>query len=315
MSARLFSSGATFLADYGLRGLALAATLTLMFPPSQWTLHLGQINFIALLFIAAAWRSRERAVSGAYVMGATLIKPVYVVLLAYAILRRDRRALAVALLSGTSICLLTLAVFGAGVFRSYIVNNPITHALPRLGPTYFTEITNRNQSLLAWVLRLAPYHPRRGLVTQDPFYLALAGAVGAVAAWAIARVHRAPDGGELLFAILLTTGLIIYPWTLTHYFTTLMAPLLYLWTHRGTKLASPLVVGALITGVFMTLQYHEGNIGILACAAVWIALIARATMAERPPRRTVRDPAREYSPAASLPLPAAPQRAHIRLHL
>ena len=287
----------TFLADFGRRGLALAATLTLTFPPSQWTLHLGQINFLALLFIAAAWRSRERAASGAYVVGATLIKPVYFVLLAYAILRRDRRTLVVALLSGAAICVLTLAVFGPGVFRSYIENNPVTHALPRLGPAYFTEITNRNQSLLAWVLRLVPYHPARGLVTQDPLYLALAGAVAVLAAWAITRAHRAADGGELSFAILLTTGLIIYPWTLTHYFTTLIAPLLYLWTRRRTRLATAVVVGALITGVFVVLQYHEGNIGILACAAVWIALIARSMRSDR------------------RPLPAAPQHAHIRLHL
>jgi len=184
--------------------------------------------------------------------------------------------LVVALLSGAAICVLTLAVFGPGVFRSYIENNPVTHALPRLGPAYFTEITNRNQSLLAWVLRLVPYHPARGLVTQDPLYLALAGAVAVLAAWAIARAHRAADDGELSFAILLTTGLIIYPWTLTHYFTTLIAPLLYLWTRRRTRLATAVVVGALITGVFVVLQYHEGNIGILACAAVWIALIARS---------------------------------------
>jgi glycosyl transferase family 87 len=266
----------TLLPTRDARGLMLAAGLTLIFPPSKWTFGYGQINFIALLFIMAAWSARNRSMAGAYLVGAAVIKPVYVVLWVYPLLRARWRTLIVGFLTGAALCLAAIGVYGTNVFLSYLRDNPVTTRLPLLGPSYFSDIVNRNQSLLGAILRLVPYQPAHGLPTSDPIYLAAAFAVIAVAAWAVAQAIRMPDGEGLVTAILLPTGLLIYPWTLTHYFVVLIAPMLFLWERRGTSPIGVALTAALITCVFLIMQYHSGNIAIVGCALLWAALIAIA---------------------------------------
>jgi hypothetical protein len=265
----------TFFPSRGGRGLALAAALTCLWPATIATFQLGQTNFLALLFVLAAWRTRERPVSAVSIAGAALVKPVYHILWLYPLLRARWRTLAVGAGVVVALCLVSVGVFGVDTFVTYFRDSP----LKRNPGAVFAE--PGNASLLGAILRFSHYAPAGyapdSHLTSNPVFLAAAGVVLLVTVWAVLRIPRTREGTEHALATLIPAGLLIYPATGANYSVVLLAPLCYLWSRHATDRASALRLALLIALLYPITRYHGDAYAVAATALVWVTLVVLAT--------------------------------------
>jgi hypothetical protein len=268
-----------FLPDSAAEGLALTFTLALLLPGTIATFGHGQVNFIAVLCVLAAWRVRNRAVSGAYLVGAVIMKLLYAALWLYPVLRRRWHPLVGIGLASAVAMLASVAVLGWNVVVTYVTDNPVVHRMPS---HYFQ--TSVNQSLLGASLRLVPYHmPVFGPPTHHPLYVATAMIVGLITALLVIRVPQTEDGEAAALILLILSGMLIYPWTLSNYFVLLLVPMGFLWARR-TK--SPLGVGwtiILLSAVYPITFVSNGLYSIVATILLWLATCIVAVHAIRKP--------------------------------
>lgn len=267
----------TFFASRGGRGLALAAALTCLWPGTIATFQLGQTNFLALLFVLAAWRTRERSVSAVYIAGAALVKPVYHILWLYPLLRARWRTLAVGAGVIAALCVASVGAFGVDTFVTYFRDSP----LKRNPAAVFAE--PGNASLLGAILRLTHYAPAGyapdNRLTSNPLFLAATAVVLVVTVWTVLRAPRTQEGGEHTLATLIPAGLLIYPATGANYSVVLLAPLCYLWSRHAANRAIALGVAVLIALLYPITRYHGGSYAVVATALVWVTLIVLAPAA------------------------------------
>jgi len=258
-----------FLADRGARGLALAAALTCLLPAGWLTLGDGQTNFLTLMFVLAAWRTRDRAVSGVCLAAAAIVKPLYAIVSLYPLVRRRWGAV---LASALTVVLATTAAtvaFGADTVLTYIRDNPAK----RLPASFFsTEWTN--QSLAAMVVRFAPHEWVTANPVSNPLYLGLAAMVLAVTVWVASRVPRTAEGEDCAFALFVPASLLVYPATLGMYSVMLLPPLLVLWRLRRVWTDGVVWIAALAAAVYTVTHVDDAHFSVIATVLVWAALVA-----------------------------------------
>jgi hypothetical protein len=102
----------TFLPEPGVENLALTLTLALLLPSTLATFGHGQVNFLAVLYVVAAWRTRQKTVSSVYLVGAAILKLLYGELWLYPVLRRQWAPLKGIVAAGTGATLASIAAFG-----------------------------------------------------------------------------------------------------------------------------------------------------------------------------------------------------------
>jgi Glycosyltransferase family 87 len=257
--------------------LALVLALALLLPATHATFFHGQINFLAVLCVLLAWRLRDRAAGGAYLVGAAVVKLMYGALWLYPVLRRKWQGLVGLVVAGLVACLASLLAFGAGTFATYLHDNPVVHRMPAY---YFSTFVN--QSLLGAALRLAPYanSPKFGPPVHDPLYLVASAIVGLVTAWLVIRQPRTDEGEHLSLVLLILMGMLIYPWTLSNYFVVLLIPIAYLWS-RWAGLWSTLVV---IAAVYPVTHVANGLYSIVATLLLWVMVVVLAARHAEPLR-------------------------------
>lgn len=278
--AMVFLLWRIFLPGSGAVGLALAFTLTLLLPGTITTFGSGQVNFIAVLCVLAAWRTRNRAASGAYLVGATVMKLLYGALWLYPVLRRRWHPLIGIFLAGAGAMLASLAVLGPHVIATYVTDNPVVHRMPSY---YF--MTNVNQSLLGASLRLIPYHmPAFGPPTHHPLYIISAAIVGLITVLLVVRAPHNAQGEALALTLLLLGGMLIYPWTLSNYFVILLVPMGFLWATRKQSLLGVVGTTILLSTVYPITYIQNGRYSILATIFLWLAICVIATHAIRASR-------------------------------
>jgi Glycosyltransferase family 87 len=257
--------------------LALVLALALLLPATHATFFHGQINFLAVLCVLVAWRMRDRALSGAYFVGAAVVKLMYGALWLYPLLRRQWRAVAGTVVAGLVACLVSLLAFGAGTFATYLRDNPVVHRMPT---AYFSTFVN--QSLLGAALRLVPYANSStfGPPVHDPLYLATSVLVGLVTVWLVVRQPRTADGEDISLVLLILMGMLIYPWTLSNYFVVLLIPIAYLWSRWGGLWWTLVVLAA----VYPVTHVANGLYSIVASGLLWGTMVVLAARQVQPLR-------------------------------
>ncbi len=256
----------TFLPDQKWEGVALMFTLAALLSGSIATFGHGQVNFLAVLLVLLAWRSRNRAVSGAYMAGAVILKLLYGCLWLYPLLRRKWRPLTGITVAGAASVFASVAALGWQTVLTYFRDNPVMHRMPSY---YFS--THVNQSLLGESLRLVPYHMSAfGPPMHDPLYLITAAIVGVVTVVLVFRAPATEEGEAVAFNLLILGGMLIYPWTLSNYYVLLMVPMAFLWARAG-KL--PLGAGwtvLLLSVVYPITYYGAGVHSVWATILLWL---------------------------------------------
>ncbi len=254
-----------FLRDRGLEGLGLVAALTLLLPATGVTFALGQNNFLALLLVLAVWRLRDRQDSALAIICASVVKPLYYILWLYPLLRGRWRTLLLGAIGTAVLCGLVIAIFGFDTFATYFRDNPVKR-LP-----YHVLIEPANTSLHASILR-------HGSRLSELQFFAAAGLVLLVSVWASLRAVRTPEGSELAMALLLPTGVLLYPGAETHYTVVLLAPLVWLWSRHATTAVRGICIALMIALLYGVTHYDAGHDAIVGTAALWITLITLAVL-------------------------------------
>ena len=269
----------TFFPDGGPVELATVAALVLLYRPTYLTFAFGQTSFLMLLALIAFWRTRDRPLSGVFLAAGTFVKPIFAFFVLYPLLRRNWRAIAVAVATGGVLSAITLVLFGPQVFITYFTSNPVGRA-----PTWLYTL-HENQSLLSAMLRLAHYDGVHGAPLLYPPFLIAAALIVGLTMWAALRLPR--ERGALALALMVPAALLIYPQSLDHYAMLLLVPMFYIWTHRAEyELSSGFAVGFL-TAEYGIIRYDLGAIETLATLSVWLFLLA---LAFRPVRSRMAEP-------------------------
>jgi hypothetical protein len=266
-----------FFRGEGWEGWAFILTLALLLSGTIATFGQAQISFIAVVCVLAAWRSRDRAASGVYLVVAAVMKLLYGFLWLYPVLRRRWTPLVGIAVAGTVAVVASIAALGWKVFATYLFDNPVSHRMP----SYYFTISG-NQSLLGACLRIFPYHRAPfGPPIGHPAYIVSAVIAGVVTGWAVVRQPRTPEGEDTAYVLLILGGMLIYPWTLSNYFVLLLVPMGFLWLRRAN---SPIGAGwtiILLSAVYPITYYRLGGYAIVATILLWFAILAIAVHAIR----------------------------------
>jgi hypothetical protein len=210
----------TFLRETSIMGIVAAAALVVTMPPARSTAWFTQTNFMLLLLFVLAVRSEQRPIAGLYVALGAVVKPYFLLLLAYFLLKRVYKPVVVAgaaLLLSVVIC---GALFGMAPLASFLASNPASRV-----PGYVVA-EPINQSLIGLIVRHTS-GTLEGSMLGQPVYLGLATLLALTSVW-IARRARWEYG----LASFLLLALLLYPATLAHYSLVIIAPLLALWRDR-----------------------------------------------------------------------------------
>jgi hypothetical protein len=256
-----------FFPDRSKEKLALIVALTLLLPATLATFFHGQINFLAVLCVLLAWRSRDRAVSGAYFVGAAIIKLLYGALWLYPLLRGRWRAVVATAVTAVVACLASVIAFNPGTFPTYLHDNPVVHRLPA---AYFSLFVN--QSLLGAITRLVPYTHGSpfGPPVHDPLYVAASAIVGIVTVWLVFRQPKTAEGEDMSIVLLLLMGMLIYPWTISNYFVILLIPICYLWARFPRSVWLLIVIAV----TYPVSHVANGEYSIVATLLLWGTAVA-----------------------------------------
>jgi hypothetical protein len=210
----------TFLKESHLLGLLVAGALLLAFPSARSTAWFTQTNFMLLLLFVLAMRAGSTPAAGVYVALGAIVKPYFLFLLGYLLLKKAYKAIALAVAVLALSVALCGALFGMQPLASFVASNPASRV-----PGYVVgELIN--QSLIGTIVRGtgATLH---GSVLRQPLYLGIAMLLSSISIW-IARRSRS-DHALSLFLLL---ALLVYPATLAHYSLVILAPLMALWRDR-----------------------------------------------------------------------------------
>ncbi len=254
-----------FLPERGGTGLALMFVLALLLPGSIATFGHGQVNFMAVLFVLMAWKARQRASAGVWLVAATVMKLLYGALWIYPILRKQWRAAAGIAVATVCACLASIVAFGWTNFMTYITDNPAAHRMPS---SYFALYVN--QSLLGASLRLFPYHmPVFGMPTHNPLYVVSALIVAIITGCILIRLPHTQEGDDLTFTLLILSGMLVYPWTLSNYFVLLLIPVGHLWLRRVDSPLGYKWAIIVISAIYPITYFANGLYCILATLLLW----------------------------------------------
>jgi hypothetical protein len=210
----------TFLKDRGILGLLIAAALVAMLPPARSTAWFTQTNFMLLLLFVAAVRAEERPVAGVYVALGAIVKPYFLFLLGYFLLKKAYKPIALACAVLVLSVLLCAALFGIEPLRTFVASNPASRV-----PGYVVG-EPINQSLIGTIV----HHTTgtlEGSILGQPVYLGVATLLALVSV-GVARRARWHHG----LSLFLLLALLLYPATLAHYSLVIIAPLLGLFRDR-----------------------------------------------------------------------------------
>lgn len=146
---------------------AASAVSALVFFPTVQAVELGQIqNWINVAFAlaCAAWTSDRRALAGAAVGLACIVKPQFGLLLLWSVARRDWRFSAGLVAVGAVVAPVALYVYGLGNHLSYL---QVLQFLSRHGESFFHNNSingilhglSSGQDILVWSNRFPDYDP------------------------------------------------------------------------------------------------------------------------------------------------------------
>lgn len=202
-------------------------TLVILFTPTVFTIEMGQLNIILLLFVLLFWKDRDSFRGGIWLAIASFVKPIALFLLLYVLLKRKWQLFGSMLVSMAVISIVTILCFGSDMFISYFIDNPISSDMPLY--LYTEEI---NQSILGNILRITNYDIANHSPYVHPLFI---GAVLTLLAISSLTIYFLDQNNEdWLLGLNITLALLVFPKTLTHYSFLLLVPMLLLLKYRVT---------------------------------------------------------------------------------
>ncbi len=236
----------SFFDQRGIKWGLLVAILVLIHPGTRKNLSFSQSHFFILLSLVCAWKTRNKAISGMWIALATVVKPLAVIMGFYLLLRKNYKALGLAILTGMIMSLLSIAFFGFDTFITYFLANP------NLRVSYEQYIGTSNQSLLAYILRGFAEQPLSTVPMRHPLFLVsslmLFGS-SLVLGW----YDQDPEK-NWSWALFLCCGLLLYPGTLTIYSIYLLVPIL-LSIYQGHQMPNRRSLPSWLLFLFIPLLY------------------------------------------------------------
>lgn len=198
----------TFFDIKSWRSWALVCIVILAIRPLRINITFAQTLIFLLFLLILVFKYREKRIAGLFLSISIFIKPFALILIVYFLLRKRWDILVSFLISTLLIGLLTLSIIGINPFLEYLFNSP-THRIP---PEVLYE--NVNQSLFAVLYRaLGNIHLAKLLYYSSSILLL------GISGFAIYHVSKNRTSINLLFPLLLSLALLIYPNTLEHYGT------------------------------------------------------------------------------------------------
>jgi Glycosyltransferase family 87 len=234
-----------FLRDQGLIGVVTAGAMVAVLPPARSTAWFAQTNFMLLVLFLLMIRDREKKRAGIFLAMGAIIKPYFLVLLGYFLIKKAYKTVAVAAAALLASLALSAVFFGLAPLESFITSNP-TSRIPAY--VYGEPI---NQSLSGMLVRSIG-GTLEGSILHQPVYLAIATLLGLTTAWIVRH-----ENGQHGLCLCLLLALLLYPATLAHYSLLLIAPLLALWRDRRALLLGPAGVLGLFAVVYIILGWDR----------------------------------------------------------
>lgn len=194
-----------FFQNTDFKGWELVSILLMLTGTFYSVINYAQTLIFLLFFFLLIYGNKEKPMAGVYLAISIFIKPFAVVFFFYFLIKKKWSVIASFIASTAVLLILSLVVFGYQPFYEYIFNNP-SHRVPNV---VFNEVTN--QSLLAILTRLLNNAP----VTRIVYYL-LSFVMVLISGIMILRLNK-DKKYDLIFPLLLSVGLLIYPNTLYHY--------------------------------------------------------------------------------------------------
>lgn len=194
-----------FLKADRLNGILLVTILFFIFSPARATVFFSQTNFILLYLLLMMQKYAHAGFAGIFLAIAIFTKPYMIIFLAFFVLIKNWKAVIYFILSSVALVAFTAAIFGTAPFKSYIFDNP-SKRLPE--GVYFEDI---NQSLHSVLLRAKIIS-----IDKPLFFLGIMGVILLAALLYLLYLQKRKLY-DYTWAVLLLTGLILYPGTLNHY--------------------------------------------------------------------------------------------------
>jgi hypothetical protein len=269
-------------ADTGRLGLVAVTAFLFALPGTKQTFICAQTHPLGLLLSLLVVGHQNRLRAGAFAALALIVKPYLVLWVGFLALRRRWRALQVSAITFGLIALVTSLWFGPSHFGTYLLENP----MQRAPLTVFSE--GVNQSLYATILRSTSTEH----LARDPL-LRGAGALGALLVLlpALKAAWRTRDRDPLFAGLLLLSSiLVVYPFTLAHY-SMMMAPMLiWLWSRRNVLRVGPrvAVLGILAAAVATGDESGRHTFYVHLALFAWLLAESRGAAAPAPSNPTGR---------------------------
>lgn len=197
------------------RTYALVLSLCFLAFPTKFTLGMGQMNLIIFLLLSVVFylQNRNRKIFAGILLGFSLaIKLFPTLLLGYFLIKKQLKLTIAAL---GVVCVLygiTFLIIGIPLHRIFS-----TSVLPGVGAAYQAEYYN--QALSGFFARL-PLASATGIFMKD----VLSAIFVTLSFLVIYHVRRKKSSESLCFALVITLGLIINPFSWQHHFVWLILP-------------------------------------------------------------------------------------------
>jgi hypothetical protein len=196
-------------------GWIIVIIFLLLMQPLYSVIKLAQTLIFLLFFFILLYKNRGRRIAGLYLAISVFIKPFSIVLLFYFLIKKRWDIVISFLVATMAIIMITIAFFGTGPFYEYIFNNP-SHRVPEV--VLYEDI---NKSLFAVLCRVI------GNVQYAKIsYYVISSILVIISGIVLFYQNKNRKAYGLIFPLLLSSGLIIYPNTLDHYGTVQILSLL-----------------------------------------------------------------------------------------
>ena len=233
-----------FLRDKSLIGFSIILILTLLNHGTRSSLGFEHYTFIFLFPVLLFGKDVDSDISGLWLALAIFLKPIFLILILYPILRKNWRVLGITITVSIILCLLTIEVFGTQTFFSFITDNGVRDI------NYSQYIENVNQSLLATILRFTNTH--NNIPLFNPIFL-ISGLITSIITFGL--VYKISENKKTwAFALLLPFILFIYPGSLVEYGAILL-PVFVLLIQNNNIIPNGKVTVPIILAIIYAISY------------------------------------------------------------
>ena len=250
------------LKDKSLIGFLLVFVLFLLIHGTVTTFSFDHYTFIFLFPVLLYWKDKDSPIAGLWITLSIFLKPIFLILILFPILRKKWKTVGITLISALSICLITIGVFGSKIFFSYFKADGIKN----LPVWSYTESTN--QSLLSTILRITKYDISIYNPLHNPLFIILGLIILLSTFLIIYKLNE--DNEEWALALFLTFMLFIYPGNQVMY-SVILLPAIILLINKFDIIQNRIIVLSALIAIIYGVMFI---IPFFSYLLLWVILIA-----------------------------------------